>query len=174
MNSINKKEKVEQVLLDSYQSLYKLAYTYVKNQEDALDIVQESAYKAIKYAESIKDDDYIKTWIWRIVINTSLDYMKKNKKECSIDAVAEQGKEDIYTDFDTIKILDILNEKERTVITLRFFQELKLEEIAILLDSNVNTVKTLLYRSLQKLKNHMTKEEKQQTPANKEGGRNEK
>lgn len=174
MNSENMKEKVEQVLLESYHSLYKLAYTYVKNEEDALDIVQESAYKAIKYAGSIREEGYIKTWLWRIVINTSLDYIKKNRKECSIDAIAEKGKEDEYTDFDTIKMLDLLNDKEKTVINLRFFQEMKLEEIAMMLDSNVSTVKTLLYRSLQKLKKHINIEEKKQIPASKGGEKSEK
>lgn len=44
---------VEAELLSSYDSLYRLAYTYVKNESDAMDIVQESAYKAIRHAECI-------------------------------------------------------------------------------------------------------------------------
>ena len=50
------------------------------------------------------------------------------------------------------KALDLLDERERTVIVLRFFQELKLQEIAQVTGENVNTVKTILYRSLKKLK----------------------
>ena len=53
---------------------------------------------------------------------------------------------------ETDKALDLLDERERTVIVLRFFQELKLQEIAQVTGENVNTVKTILYRSLKKLK----------------------
>ena len=47
-------KKVEEMVLDSYEAMYRLAYTYVRNEEDALDIVQESVYKAIKHSSSVK------------------------------------------------------------------------------------------------------------------------
>lgn len=64
---------------------------------------------------------------------------------------------DKYMDFDTIRALDVLNEKERAVIILRFFEEKKLDEIAAVLGMNGNTVKSILYRSLQKLKMELEK-----------------
>jgi len=48
MNTPSLQQKVEDQILDSYEAMYRLAYTYVRNEEDALDIVQESVYKAIK------------------------------------------------------------------------------------------------------------------------------
>ena len=54
-----------------------LAYTYVRNEEDALDIVQESVYKAMKGAGSVKGEAYIKTWLWRIVMNTAVDFYQE-------------------------------------------------------------------------------------------------
>ena len=71
---------VEQEILASYEQLYRLAITYVKNEQDAMDVVQESAYKAMKNAGQVKEETYIKTWLWRIVINTSLDMCKKQKR----------------------------------------------------------------------------------------------
>lgn len=75
---------VEQEILASYEQLYRLAITYVKNEQDAMDVVQESAYKAMKNAGQVKEETYIKTWLWRIVINTSLDMCKKQKSKWSI------------------------------------------------------------------------------------------
>ena len=49
-------KKVEEMVLDSYEAMYRLAYTYVRNEEDALDIVQESVYKAIKHSSSVKQE----------------------------------------------------------------------------------------------------------------------
>ena len=53
---------VEQEILASYEQLYRLAITYVKNEQDAMDVVQESAYKAMKNAGQVKEETYIKTW----------------------------------------------------------------------------------------------------------------
>ena len=64
---------VEQEILASYEKLYRLAFSYVKNEQDAMDVVQESVYKAMKNASQIKEKKYIKTWLWRIVINTAVD-----------------------------------------------------------------------------------------------------
>lgn len=159
MNTPKMQQQVEQELLASYESLYRLAFTYVKNESDAMDVVQESAYKAIRNAASIRNNSYIRTWLWRIVINTSLEVLRGKQRETFLEVPQEQGKEDIYPDFDTIDALDVLNEKERAVIVLRYFEERKLQEIADVLDENLNTVKSILYRSLKKMKIKLTEGE---------------
>ena len=70
MNSCEK--IIEDVLTENYRQLYRLAYGYVRNEEDALDIVQESAYKAIREADKLKTPAFAKTWIYRIVTNECL------------------------------------------------------------------------------------------------------
>ena len=85
-------------------------------------------------------------------MNTALDFIRKSKKEIASDTFYEDGKEDSYQDFDTLDALNTLTEKEKTIVVLRFFEELKLNEIAEILNENPNTVKTILYRSLKKLK----------------------
>lgn len=152
MGMRNIQKKVEEQVLDSYEAMYRLAYTYVRNEEDALDIVQESVYKAIKNAAAVKQEAYIGTWLYRIVMNTAVDYIRKNRREEVTDSIQENGREDRYQDFDTLEALKILDEREKTVIVLRFFEERKLSEIAKILDENINTVKTVLYRSLKKLR----------------------
>lgn len=156
----NLRHQVEEKLLTSYESMYRIAFTYVKNADDALDIVQDSAYKAIKNAKSVKQEEYIETWIYRIVMNCAVDFLKRNRKEMATESLEElhhMETTDKYMDFDTIRALDVLNEKERAVIILRFFEEKKLDEIAAVLGMNGNTVKSILYRSLQKLKAELEK-----------------
>lgn len=68
-------EQIADHFIKYKENYYRLKYSYVRNPEDALDIVQESAYKAISSAESLKNPDYIKTWLYRIVVNTSLDFL---------------------------------------------------------------------------------------------------
>ena len=77
----------------------------------------------------------------------------------TVSAFFENGKEDSYRDFDTIEALNVLTEKEKAVVVLRFFEDQKLSEIARTLNENTNTVKTILYRSLKKLKLELTEGE---------------
>lgn len=92
-------------------------------------------------------------------MNTALDFIRKNQKEIAVEDFYEDGKEDSYQDFDTIEALEILDEKEKAVVVLRFFEDQKLSEIARILNENTNTVKTILYRSLKKLKLKLTEGE---------------
>ena len=159
MNSPKKQQLVEQELLSSYESLYRLAFTYLKNEPDAMDVVQESAYKAMKNAYSLMSRDHVRTWLCRIVINTSLELLKQKQREFSRETIADDGWEDRYCDFDTIDALEILNEKERAAIVLRYFEDRKLQEVADALEENLSTTKSILYRSLKKLKVKLTEGE---------------
>ena len=143
---------IEQLLLDNYETYYRLAYSYVRQEQDALDIVQESAYKAIKDCQKVKNPQYLSTWLYRIVINTALDLIRKRKKEELSDTMPEAIWEDRYGDVDLKYMLEQLDEKSRTVVILRYFEDMKLEEIAKILDENLNTVKARLYRTLKKLR----------------------
>ena len=64
-----KESTVEQLLLQNYNQYYRLAYSYVKNDADAGDIVQTGAYKAIKNCGTLKDTAYAGTWLYRIMLN---------------------------------------------------------------------------------------------------------
>ena len=149
-------KQVENQIMDSYESMYRLAYTYVKNQDDAMDVVQESVYKAITNAKSLQSEDALKSWLCRIVVNTALDFLRKNKRETAPGTLPDAGREDTYRDLDTLRALEALNEKERTVIVLRFFQDLKLQDVAEITGDNLSTVKTILYRSLKKMRIQLT------------------
>lgn len=144
------------VVIKNKENYYRLAYSYVKNADDALDVVQESIYKAISSIDSLKNPKYIKTWLYRIVVNTSLDFLRKHKR---VDVVEQEilekcisGDEDDYENIDLHRALDELSPNYRTIIVLRYFEDLKIEEVADVLNENVNTVKTRLYRALKMLR----------------------
>jgi len=87
---------------------------------------------------------------------TSLDFLRRQKRNV---AVGEEilgsfdfGAVDSYGDFDLQRALDNLPEKYRTIVVLRYFEDLKIDEIAEILNENVNTVKTRLYKSLEILR----------------------
>ena len=150
MKNTDLSEAVEQEILNSYEKLYRLAFSYVKNEQDAMDVVQDSVYKAMKYAGQVKQKEYIKTWLWRIVMNTAVDAARRRSRFVSDDQVLEQGREDRYEDTDVLSAE--LEERERKVVVLKYFEEWTIKEIADCLQVNQNTVKSILYRALKKLK----------------------
>ena len=147
-----KRTKVEKYIIDNKDSFYRIAYSYTKNEEDALDVVQEAMYKALYSVENIKEVNYIKTWFYKILVRTSIDFIRKYNNMTDIDLIDETGEYDKYTDLDLRRALEELPIEYKSIIILRFFEDLKIEEVAIILDENVNTVKTRLYTALKKLK----------------------
>ncbi|MES5397802.1 sigma-70 family RNA polymerase sigma factor [Bacillus amyloliquefaciens] len=145
------------------EDFYRLAYSYVKNKDDALDIVQESIQKALTSVESVKNPDVIKSWFYKILVRTAIDYLRKQKKLKVMDdetiEFLSRGKEDHYKDTDLYEALDDLPHQYKTIIILRFFEDLKLEEIADITGENINTVKTRLYRGLKLMRIQLTKED---------------
>ena len=142
---------------ENQDKLYRIAFSYVKNEDLALDIVQESIEKALRNIKTLKHEEYVKTWFYRILINESLGYIRRNKNTTLCQA--EDLKDDIeWNDNITIEGIDLYNnigklkEKLRTVIILRFFEDLKIEEIARITKTSPNTVKSRLYKGLEELK----------------------
>ena len=148
-------QKVESVVLESYEEMYRLAYSYVRNEQDAMDIVQESVYKCIRHAGKIKEEAYIHTWVWRVVINTALDFKRMRAREQSWDSLEDICFIQTEKEYDVIDALGILKERERTMLILYYFEGFKLEEIAEMMEININTIKSTLYRSLKKLRIEM-------------------
>ena len=144
--------ETERVLLENYDKYYRLAYSYMKSEQDALDVVQESAYKAIRDCGQVKEQRYIGTWLYRIVVNTALDALRRRAREVALEEWQENSWQPSYAGLELWEILDRLDEKERTVVVLRYFHDLKLEDIARILGENVNTVKARLYRTLKKMR----------------------
>ena len=143
-----KEQKIEELLLENYNRYYRLAYSYVHNEADAADIVQNGAYKAIRNSDSLKNVEYAQTWIYRIMLNEIFQCAKK-KQMVSLDELpTEQGQEDHYENIDLKRALDQMNPQDKAVIELRYFEDMKIEDIAKVLDENVNTVKSRLYRGL--------------------------
>ncbi|WP_331666942.1 sigma factor [Metaclostridioides mangenotii] len=61
-----KRKKVEAFIIENRENFYRVAYSYVRNEQDALDIIQDSIYKALNSVEILKEIKFIKTWFYRI------------------------------------------------------------------------------------------------------------
>ena len=160
MPSVNRKlyENLIQYILDHQERFYRLAYSYTGNQEDALDVVQNAVCRALEAYGSLRNPDAIHTWFYRILTNECLRLLKERKKDARAADLEDENAvyyEKAYDRENVEEELDRLEPEVQTVIRLRFFEEMSLKEIAEITGSNVNTVKTRLYRGLKLLKETM-------------------
>ncbi len=147
---------IEKLLIENYEKYYRLAFSYVHNEADAMDIVQEGAYKAMLKWESLEREDFVETWIYRIMLNEIFSMLRKrtrNEESMADPDCLEEIPADTPADSLSLRdALDQLQPKEKALVELRYFEDLKLEEIAGALDENLSTVKSRLYRTLRKLR----------------------
>lgn len=131
---MTKKEKlVRKILLEQYESYYRLAFAYAHNETDAMDIVQEGAYKAMLKANTLRKESFAGTWIYRIMINEAKEYLRKNKSDYAELEESREAAKDQYRDLDLAQAVDKLPEQEKALIILRFFEDRQLPEIAEIL-----------------------------------------
>ena len=154
MKKQQKEELIEQTLLKNYDKYYRLAKSYTYNSDDAFDIVQNGACRAITAGKKLKNEEFLETWIYRIMLNEIFRFYKSNKSIQILpqDMAPETGYEDTYENFDLQAALDRLDPKDKSVVILKYFEDMKLSEIAHVLNEKENTVKSRLYRSLEKLR----------------------
>ena len=155
------KEILIEYIRKNEEKFYRIAYSYTMQRDAALDVLQEAIIKALENLDKLKHKEYVKTWFYRILINESLLYIKKNKRYITLEN--EDINKDDYYEFerfsvdsiDIYKSIESLDEKTKTVIILRYFENLKLEEISSIIKVNVNTVKSRLYKGLKQIKTKM-------------------
>jgi RNA polymerase sigma factor (sigma-70 family) len=153
------------MLVNNYKDMiFTLALRMVRNREDAEEVAQDTFVKAYKALDSFKGTSKFSTWLYRIVYNTSLDYIKKSKRVIYSEHIDEIHESDIGTMQDALSYLEDkekketiekallqLPEDERVLLTLFYFEDLSLKEISKIVEISYDNVKIKLHRSRKKL-----------------------
>lgn len=143
-------------LIHIYQDyLYRTAFVYMKNEDAALDVVQDCILKAYESIKNLRKPEYFKTWITRILINCANQYFNKNRRIIHSDIPQEaEAAADISIEerCDLYHAIDQLPERYRTVVILRYYNDLKISEIAEIMEIPEGSVKAYLYRAKRELR----------------------
>lgn len=177
------KSAFEQLVSENQRGVYSLALRYCGNREDALDISQEAFFRAYKGLPFFQGDSSFSTWLYRLTINVSIDYLRRSKKKKAIPFSAMGEPEQVYDIPDTkdspeksaeireLKeslndALQTLSDEHRAIFILRAMNELSYTEIADILDLEEGTVKSRLSRARDKLRNILAGNFSQSQPSN--------
>ncbi|WP_442598826.1 sigma-70 family RNA polymerase sigma factor [Neobacillus sp. D3-1R] len=157
-------EKAFLTLFQQYEEdIYRTAFVYVKNQNDALDIVQETAYRSFSKISTLKNPEYFKTWLIKITINAALDFLRKEKKVIHLKPETSEfiptPEVDLSLSITLKDVMENLTEKEKSVILLKYYYNHTFAEISSILELPLGTVKSVIYRALEKLRTHLKEED---------------
>ncbi len=142
-----------------YRDLYRLAYYYMGNPEDAEDAVQDTALSAYEHFGSLKKEASFRFWIFRILVNCCKKSLKKRGRRELPMEVQEADGGCLMTQAETLEFLKILSEEERLIVVLTVFGGYKGDEIAGLLRRNHSTIRSKYRRALKKLEQELVRED---------------
>lgn len=153
------KEAFSNLMKNNKEYLYRVAFIHMKNQDDALEVVHETVYKAFISINRLKKPEYFRTWITRMLINTAIDSIKKRERHMDIEDIESceryilESNSDISLDLR--EELDKLKDDYKSVITMKYLHDMKISDIAKVVGKSENTVKTNLRRGLKILKTRL-------------------
>lgn len=147
------KEAFGKLVIESQESLYRVAKSILYSDEDCKDAISEAITKGFEKLDTLKKDRYAKTWLIRILINECYDIHRRNKDLDDIEVhTYELGYEepDNYSElYEAIMKLEV---DYRTAIILYYIEGYKIKEIASMVDSTESAVKKRLARAREKLR----------------------
>ncbi|WP_229754392.1 RNA polymerase sigma factor [Fictibacillus barbaricus] len=136
--------------------LFNVAYRYVRNKEDAEDIVQETAYRAFCYLHTLNEPHHFKVWIKKITVYVSIEFIRAKKYTVPLDnqklEFIKKVDSNLAVSLDLNDLFMNISEEERNLILLKYYYGYSLKEIAEILNISVANVKVRLYRSKKYLK----------------------
>ena len=156
------------MLVEKFQSpMYWHIRRMIVSHDDAEDVLQETFIKIFRHLDDFRAESSLSTWIYRIATNECIRFLNRRKEEAvSTEEVQEELMNKLmaseYVDYDNAmevkfqQAILTLPEKQRLVFNLRYYDELKYEEISRITDTKVETLKANYYFAKEKIKEYMT------------------
>ena len=139
-----------------YKDMYRLAYYYLGNAQDAEDVVGETVIKAYQKFGSLRKKEAFKSWIFAVLVNQCKTFLCKKTEKGTTELVEEPSFEPSMEDNTVVKdLLSVLSEEEKQIVVLSVFGGYKGEEIARVLHIKHGTVRTKYRRALKKMERYL-------------------
>ena len=132
--------------------LFRTAKGILGNETLALDAVSEAVYRAFKGIKRLREPRYAETWFTRIVLNVANDIYRRQKNEITVGEIPEGIHNDDHSDMEFSQLIESLPLELREIISLKYYSNYTLAEIAVLLEIPEGTIKSRLNRALNLLR----------------------
>lgn len=156
------KEALLQLIMEQQDVYYRLAFSYMGNQHDAMDAMEDMIVRIYEKIDQLKKEEAFYSWSKTILANSCKSLLQKRKKL----VLVEDWNEQIANDYaftgnpyenreqqiDIQQLLATLNENQREAIQLKYFHDLDYQTIAEMTDVSIGTVKSRIFQGLKKLR----------------------
>lgn len=143
----NDKEAFVELMELNKAGMYKVARSYLKNDEDIADAMQETVMTCYEKLDTLEQEKYFQTWLIRILINKCKNALQKKREECLLEEFPDVADPyDFESRLEFEELMNTLDEKYRTILTLYYVEGFNTREIAEILEMAESTVKTRLAR----------------------------
>jgi len=165
------REALQPLMERHYRRVYRIALAYLRNPDDALDVVQETFVRAFEHAGRWNAGSEVAPWLTRIAVNQSIDRYRRERRRRETMAPLDEGDHDDRLGSGEIspelqahghelgaridRALRSLPERQRAVFVLRHYEDRSLEEIATALGIRLGTVKSSLFRATHELRRRL-------------------
>lgn len=151
----------EKAIWEVKNDAYRVAYCYMRDENDAMDCVCNAIVKAFINSRRLKEPRFFKTWFIRIVINECKIMLRKKERVLNLSDTlyAENYETEQAEIMDLKRLLDRLPKEDRTLIYMKFYLGYTLDEISEIVNKPLGTVKTRIYGNLKKLEKELRVEE---------------
>jgi RNA polymerase sigma factor (sigma-70 family) len=160
-------EAFQKLLQDYQKPLYHHIRNIVLNHDDADDVLQNTFIKVFQNLKNFKGDSKLFSWMYRIATNEALTFIKQKAQKNKVSTEELQNKKidnlkaDVYFDGNEIQIklqkaIALLPQKQQLVFKMKYFEELKYEEIATILETSVGALKASYHHAVKKIEAYIT------------------
>lgn len=147
------KEQLGSLIIASEDSMYHVAKTLLRSDADCADAIQEAIIKAFTKLDTLRSDEFAKTWLIRIVINECYMILRRQSRVISIEEWPIEDRPDDSKDYSELyEALEKLPENQRLCVTLFYLEGYSIREIASILEVTESTVKNRLARGRQRMR----------------------
>ena len=153
--------EIGQVILESMQTLYRVAFSILKTEEEIYDAISSTTVIVFEKIHTLKNEEYFKTWITRILINECYKIYNQNKKIVHLENYNQEklSYNDTYIDLEIRNLIKGLDKDLKEIVMLYYFEDFDVKEIAKILKIPEGTVKSRLSRARRKLEEALIKQD---------------
>lgn len=137
--------------------MYSIAFSYLRSEADALEVVQEASCRAWIKRKKLKDEQAFTPWVIRITINCCMDELRRKKRVFPAETLIEEAAQEMKSNerIDLERAMDRLKPKYRHAVILKYYQDMTTAQIANVLQKPEGTVKTWLREGLKQLRDYL-------------------
>jgi RNA polymerase sigma-70 factor (ECF subfamily) len=167
LKNVRTKEVAFRELISQYKErLYWHVRKIVISHDDADDVLQNTFIKIFKNIDQFKEDSKLYSWMYRIATNESITFINKRAKERNIDSaeihteLVSNLQSDVYFSGDEIQLIlqkavALLPQKQQLVFNMKYFDDLKYQEISEILETSVGALKASYFHAVKKIENYI-------------------